>query len=150
MIRNAQVGCRLWVARNTLVDVSICDAVDLPDARPGSLRWIRLSPLGRGHAASVEGGAGRLRPGSRPPPEGALLCKAPSTGDVLGRWGLSDQRRPAPSMPPSMSSMDPAADCPALPPAAARPPSIEFSMSLSGLADPVAPPKGLFWPPPPP
>ena len=70
MIRNAQVGCRLWVARNTLVDVSICDAVDLPDARPGSLRWIRLSPLGRGHAASVEGGVGRLRAGDRPPPEG--------------------------------------------------------------------------------
>ena len=58
---------------------------------------------------------------------------------------LIDQRRPAPSMPPSMSSIDPAADCPA-PPPAAPPPSIEFSMSLSGLPDPPpAPPNGLFW-----
>ena len=83
MIRNAQVGCRLWVARNTLVDVSICDAVDLPDARPGSLRWIRLSPLGRGHAASVEGGVGRLRPGSRPRLKVAAMQSA-STAAVLG------------------------------------------------------------------
>jgi hypothetical protein len=49
-----------------------------------------------------------------------------------------------------MSRIEPPAGCPeALP--AAPPPSIEFSMSLSGLLDPLAPPLKIessgFWPP---
>ena len=145
MIRNAEVGCRLRVARDALVDVPICYAVDLADAPRGRLVCIGLSPGACRHADSVKGGTCWLRDGMRPPADKVAAMRAPA----LGQWALNDQRRPPPSMPPSMSRMDPAPDCPA-PPPAAPPPSIEFSMSLSGLADPVAPPKGLFWPPPPP
>jgi len=54
MIGNAQVGGRLGIARDALVDVAIRDAVDLADARR-RLSWVRLSPWGRGRADSVEG-----------------------------------------------------------------------------------------------
>ena len=67
MIRNAEVGCRLWVARDALVDIPICYAVDLADAPRGRLVCMGLSPRACRHADSVKVGTRGLGTGSAPP-----------------------------------------------------------------------------------
>jgi len=65
MIRNAQVGCRLRVARDALVDIPICYPVDLADAPRGRLVCMGLSPGACRHADSVKVGTRGLGDGIR-------------------------------------------------------------------------------------
>ncbi len=81
MIRNAQVSCRLRVARDALVDVPICYVVDLADAPRGRLVCIGLSPGACRHADSVKGGICWLGDGMRPSADKVAAMR----GVVAGR-----------------------------------------------------------------
>ena len=80
MIRNAQVGCRLRVARDALVDIPICYAVDLADAPRGRLVCMGLSPGACRHADSVKVGTCWLGTGSAPPADKGAAMQGATAG----------------------------------------------------------------------